>query len=66
MYANLKAEMARRNIEIPVLMRITGKSRAAVSNYLNGRGSFSVTEAIQIRDELFPGLTIDYLFSREK
>lgn len=66
MYANLKAEMARRNIEIPVLMRITGKSRAAVSNYLNGRGSFSVAEAIQIRDELFPGLTIDYLFSREK
>lgn len=66
MYPNLKAEMARNNIEIPMIMNVTGKSRAAVSNNLNGRGNFTVIEAIQIRNKLFPDLSIDYLFSLGK
>ena len=63
MYPNLKAEMARNNIEIKMIMDATGKSRAAVSNNLNGRGSFSIDEAIKIRNTLFPTISIDYLFS---
>lgn len=66
MYCNLKAEMARKQIEIPAIMSVTGKSRAAVSKNLNGKGNFSVTEAISIRNNLFPDLSIDYLFSVSK
>ncbi len=66
MYYNLKAEMARNKIEIPAIMRVTGKSRSAVSKNLNGTGSFTVAEAIEIKNKLFPDLTIDYLFSIDK
>lgn len=63
MYPNLKAEMARNNIEIKEIMDATGKSRAAVSNNLNGRGRFSIDEAINIKRRIFPTFSIDYLFS---
>ena len=64
-YPNLRAEMARNNISIVDLMKVTGKSRPGVSNNLNGKGSFSVDESLAIRNELFPGLSIDYLFSMD-
>lgn len=64
-YPNLKAEMARLNIGVKDLMVVTGKSRAGVSNNLNGRGCFSVGESIAIRDNLFPNLSIDYLFTSD-
>ena len=63
MYPNLKAEMARNNILIEKLMEVTGKSRSGVSNNLNGKGAFTVDEAIKIRNSIFPSMTIDYLFS---
>lgn len=66
MYANLRAEMARNRIEIQSIMNVTGKSRAAVSNNLNGRGAFTIDEAIKIKKNLFPTLSIDYLFEPEK
>lgn len=64
-YPNLRAEMARSNprIEIKDLMKVTGKSRAGISNNLNGKGSFSVAESIAIRNTFFPGFSIDYLFA---
>ena len=65
-YPNLKAEMARSNISIKDLMEVTGKSRAGVSNNLNGRGRFSVDESIAIRDNLFPKISIDYLFAPDE
>lgn len=65
-YPNLKAEMARDNIGIKDLMEVTGKSRSAVSNNLNGRGKFSVEDSLKIRNNLFPKLSIDYLFGSEK
>lgn len=65
-YPNLKAEMARDNIGIKDLMEVTGKSRPAVSNNLNGRGKFSVEDSLKIRNNLFPKLSIDYLFGSER
>lgn len=62
-YANLKAEMARANIGIKDLMVVTGKSRPGISNNLNGRGKFSIDESFAIRNNLFPDLSIDYLFA---
>lgn len=62
-YPNLVAEMARAKIKIKDLMVVTGKSRPAVSNNLNGRGCFSVDESLAIRNAYFPKLSMDYLFS---
>lgn len=64
-YPNLMAEMARRGITIIDLMRVTGKSRSGISNNIHGKGCFSIEEAINIRDALFPDLSIDYLFSEK-
>lgn len=65
-YPNLKAEMARSNVGVKDLMVVTGKSRAAVSNNLNGRGKFSIDESIAIRNSLFPTISIDYLFASDE
>ncbi len=65
-YPNLQAEMARSKIRIKDLMEVTGKSRPAVSNNLNGRGKFSVEDSLKIRNKLFPKLSIDYLFGSEE
>lgn len=65
-YPNLKAEMARSNVGVKDLMVVTGKSRAGVSNNLNGRGKFSIDESIAIRNNLFPEISIDYLFASEE
>ena len=65
-YPNLRAEMARANIGIKDLMVVTGKSRPGVSNNLNGRGKFSIDESLASRNNLFPELTIDYLFAADE
>lgn len=65
-YPNLKAEMARSNVGVKDLMVVTGKSRAGVSNNLNGRGKFSIDESIAIRNNLFPEISIDYLFASDE
>ena len=65
-YPNLKAEMARANLGIKDLMVVTGKSRPGVSNNLNGRGKFSIDESLAIRNNLFPDLSIDYLFASDE
>lgn len=65
-YPNLKAEMARSNVGVKDLMVVTGKSRAGVSNNLNGRGKFSIDESIAIRNRLFPNASIDYLFASDE
>ena len=65
-YPNLKAEMARSNVGVKDLMVVTGKSRAGVSNNLNGRGKFSIDESIAIRNKLFPEASIDYLFASDE
>ena len=65
-YPNLQAEMARSNVGVTELMVVTGKSRAGVSNNLNGRGKFSIDESIAIRNRLFPNASIDYLFASDE
>lgn len=64
-YPNLRAEMARNNVTVPEVATAAGKSVAATSKNLNGKGEFSVTEGLMIRDKLFPVLTLEYLFGRK-
>ena len=65
-YSNLKAEMARNNLKNHDSAVACDKSDVAVSKNINGIGSFSVDEARAIRDKLFPGSTIEYLFAKDE
>lgn len=61
---NLAAEMARFGISNADIQAILSCSSKTVANKLNDTTEFSVGEAIKIRDALFPGLRIEYLFAR--
>ena len=65
MMKNLSAEMARfgvSNADIQAVLSCSGKT---VTNKLNDATEFSISEAIKIRDTLFPSLRIEYLFARD-
>lgn len=64
-YPNMRAEMTRYGYDIAAIAEVTGKSKPAVSKNLNGKGQFTVDEALNIQEKLFPELTIDYLFSND-
>lgn len=61
---NLSAEMARYGISNADIQELLGCSNKTVSNKLANNSSFSINEAIKIRDAFFPGLRIEYLFAQ--
>lgn len=64
-YANLRAEMARKDITVKKIAAAMNKSVAKISKNLNGySGDFTIGEAFKIRELFFPDLEIDYLFYR--
>lgn len=69
-YPNLAAEMSRSGIDYKTLYDETAakfeKSSETVSNWITGRAGALPTEvAFSIRDEYFPGCTVDYLFNEK-
>ncbi len=67
-YPNFAAEMARSDLSYDDVYATaadsTGKTKDTVSNWINGRaGELPITAAIAIRNEYFPTLAIEYLFS---
>lgn len=60
-YPNLKAEMARNGITVDDIATEMGVSRRTASNWLNG-STIKHSTVLQIRDSLFPGLSVEYLF----
>lgn len=65
LYPNLNAEMARYGIKRKdIADRIYNGRVATVSERLNGKFPMDIDEAVSIRDEFFPNLTIDYLFDK--
>lgn len=65
-YLNLIGEMAKRKVKNESIAQELGIHRNSVYNKLNGESSFSVNEAIQIRDTFFPGYDIKYLFQTDE
>lgn len=65
MYPNLMAEMARSGYTTADLSVATGKSLRAVQNWISGRNGISYRDCRAIRNALFPGMNVDYLFSKE-
>lgn len=62
-YQNLKAEMARRGIQIQDLANLLNVHRNSVYNKFK-KGGLSVEDAIRIRDAFFPSLDMEYLFGK--
>lgn len=65
MFPNLRAEMARKNINGKHLAGILKISYESVGNKINGKTEFTRLEMFKIKHEYFPDLSIDYLFEIE-
>ena len=65
-YSNLKAEMGRKNVTIEAVAKILEIHRNSVANNLNGTSSFTIEEAMKIKNTFFPNLEYRYLFATEK
>ena len=61
-YPNLKAEMARQGYTGSDIAKALGIHVSGAYLLLSGKRSLPIRKAMQIRNELFPGMTLDYLF----
>lgn len=61
---NLKGEMAKRNIRVEDIANELKIHRNSASNKINGDTSFSIEEAVKIKDKYFPDLSLKYLFEK--
>lgn len=65
-YPNLEAELARNGITRGQIADLLKKDKSTISTWMNGgRAGFSVKDAMAVRREFFPNMTLDYLFSEE-
>lgn len=64
-FPNLEAEMARKGLKGKDLAKVLGVRIATVYDKLNGKYSFSLDEAMIIKQTFFPEYSIEYLFSKE-
>lgn len=65
MLRNLCAEMARHNVTIRDIRRSIGKTERTAREKVNGKTDFTFPEAVRVRDDYFPGMTLEYLFARD-
>lgn len=63
MYPNLNAEMKRKNKKHPDIAEVLQINISTTSDKMTGKSDFKLKECKKIRNELFPNLTIDYLFA---
>ena len=63
MLKNLSAEMVRSGISTRDIAAVIGKTQRSAQDKVRGAFPFSMPEAIKIRDSLFPGMTLEYLFA---
>lgn len=62
MYPNLSAELARKGLKQKDIVAVLNTRPATVSNKLNGKSPLLIDEAFKIKNQLFPDLSLDYLF----
>jgi hypothetical protein len=62
MYRNLEAEMVRRDIDRGDMAKFLNVRYATVVHKLNGTFPFKLKEAMLIKKEFFPDLSLEYLF----
>ena len=57
--------MARNGITTEMIMTVLGRSDKTTRDKINGKTVLYFSEAVKIRDELFPGLSLEYLFQTD-
>jgi len=65
MFPNLKAEMARFNVSIDEIAEIANVSLRTARYKLDGESEFTRAEIFKIKNNLFPKLSVEYLFATE-
>lgn len=58
----IEMEMSRFNVTYFDIQRVIGRSEKTVRNKLCGATDFTYNETQRIRNMLFPGMSIEYLF----
>lgn len=66
MFANLRAEMARRNITGYELAEKIGVTNGTFSKKFNGKADFTLVEAFAIQKALKTDLPVDILFQSDE
>ena len=66
MFPNLNAEMARKKITIKVLSELAKIPYETLKNKCAGNTEFKRVEMFRIKRNVFPELSIDYLFATEE
>lgn len=64
-FPNLEAEMKRSGYTRADIAKVLGIRASSAYGLLSGERTLSIYRAMRIRDSLFPGQAIDYLFKRE-
>ena len=63
MFRNLLAEMARNNFSGKDVSELIGMDYGSWRNKMRGRTEFTLGEMLNIRNKVFPDMTLDYLFA---
>lgn len=62
MLKNLKAEMVRNDVKPAQIAEFLNRRYATIIDKLNGHYDFTFKEALKIKNEFFPNLSLEYLF----
>lgn len=66
MYKNLEAEMTRKGISKKKLAKQLKIPYTTLLDKFNGDSRFWFDEALQIKEEVFPDLSVEYLFEAQE
>jgi len=64
-YPNLSAELKRYGITQGQLAERINKTPETVSRWMSGKNAIPIGDCFRIKEELFPNLSVDYLFASE-
>ena len=64
-YPNLTAELKRYGIQQDELASRIGTTPETISRWMNGKTKMPVEACFRIKREVFPSMSIDYLFASE-
>lgn len=66
MYPNLRAEMARQELQPKDIAKIIDRNTKSARDRISGKIPFSIKEAKKIQAKYFPNISIDVLFEEKE
>jgi transcriptional regulator with XRE-family HTH domain len=64
-YPNLEAELRRKGYSREDMAKVLEIHVSGVSAMMTGKRAFSIYRAEKLRNAMFPGMKLDYLFGRD-